>query len=168
MRNSTLPGILPSTIKSAIDVAIGLGIPFLWIDRYCVDQDRVEGKHDIIRNMDKIYQGAELTIIASVGETPQAGLPGLYGVSRRPQYTLSGKACTYVAADPVRQEMERPNGARGDVNNNPFPDISVNNVSLMSSTERVLSRDAAVSPSTGLRYLSDVLPVSCRASSGKP
>jgi len=33
--NSVLPDALPRTIQSAIDVAIRLEIPFLWIDRYC-------------------------------------------------------------------------------------------------------------------------------------
>jgi hypothetical protein len=35
VHNSRLPNNLPTTIYGAIEVAISLGIPFLWIDRYC-------------------------------------------------------------------------------------------------------------------------------------
>lgn len=56
--------------------------------------------------MDKIYQGAELTIIATTGDNPHFGLPGLHGTPRRPQYTLGGDQCTYVAADPVAEEIQ--------------------------------------------------------------
>jgi hypothetical protein len=69
-------------------VAINLDIPFLWVDRYCIDQANSEEKHDLIRNMDRIYEGAEITIIAATGDDPHHGLPGVRGTPRTPQPTL--------------------------------------------------------------------------------
>lgn len=70
----------PKTIEDAMFVALTLGIPYLWVDRYCIGPD---DKHHLIRNMDKIYQGATLTIIAAAGTGPWDGLPGVRGTSRR-------------------------------------------------------------------------------------
>jgi hypothetical protein len=67
----------PNTIEDAIRVAITVGIPYLWVDRYCIDQDNEAERHLNITNMDKIYAGAELTIIASSGSNPNHGLPGV-------------------------------------------------------------------------------------------
>lgn len=64
-----LPDHLPSTIEDAILVAVELGVPYLWVDRYCIDS---RYRHDVIRQMDKIYAGAELTIIATFGSNPRA------------------------------------------------------------------------------------------------
>jgi hypothetical protein len=76
-----LPGealqTFPQTIEDAIVVAKKLEIPYLWVDRYCIDQNIQKEKHTMISNMDKIYSGAELTIIAAAGSDPQHGLPGV-------------------------------------------------------------------------------------------
>ena len=103
---AALPDIVPKTVEDAMFVAINLDIPFLWVDRYCIDQDNVQEKHSIIRNMDRIYQGAEVTIIASVGDDPHHGLPGVRGTPRQPQYRLQGDVCTYVAAEEVAKEIK--------------------------------------------------------------
>lgn len=81
--NSTLPACLPKTIEDAISVAVELEVPFLWIDRYCIDQNNKEEKHNLIRSMDKIYNGAEITIVAVEGDGPDLGLPGFQGPPRR-------------------------------------------------------------------------------------
>jgi hypothetical protein len=67
----------PRTIEDAMVVAKELDIPYLWVDRYCIDQDSQNEKHTMISNMDKIYSGAELIIIAAAGSDPQYGLPGV-------------------------------------------------------------------------------------------
>ncbi|KAH7071341.1 heterokaryon incompatibility protein-domain-containing protein [Paraphoma chrysanthemicola] len=103
--DSWLPDNVPRTVEDAMFVAINLDIPYLWVDRYCIDQDKPEEKHNIIRNMDKIYQGAELTIIAAAGDNPHYGLPGVHGLPRKPQYRLQGDCNIYVAANPVEEEI---------------------------------------------------------------
>lgn len=88
-----------------MSVAINLNIPYLWVDRNCIDQDNKNEKHNIIRNMDKIYQGAGLTIIAAAGDDPHYGLPGVRTLARKPQYRIQGECITYVAARPVGEEI---------------------------------------------------------------
>jgi hypothetical protein len=63
-------------------VAVKIGMPYLWVDRYCIDKNNPEEKHDIIQNMDKTYRGAELTTIATDGDDPNHGLPGVCGTRR--------------------------------------------------------------------------------------
>jgi hypothetical protein len=110
----SLPNPVPKTVEDAMFVAIQLGIPFLWVDRYCIDQGKPQEKHNIIRNMDKIYHGAELTIIAAVGEDPHHGLPGVRGTPRKPQYRLQFGNDIYLAAEPGRGEVaESKWGSRG-------------------------------------------------------
>lgn len=79
-----LPSPLPAIIVDAISVTIGLGFHFLWVDRYCIDQDN-HSKHQQINQMDSIYQNAEMTIIAAAGSGPEYGLPGINSRSRTRQ-----------------------------------------------------------------------------------
>jgi hypothetical protein len=71
------PQAFPRTIEDAMVVAKELGIPYLWVDRYCIDKNSQKEKHTMISNMDKIYSGAELTVVAAAGSDPQYGLPGV-------------------------------------------------------------------------------------------
>jgi hypothetical protein len=111
---SMLPDVVPKTVEDAMYVAINLGIPFLWVDRYCIDQQNSHDKHNIIQNMDRIYQGADLTIIATVGDDPHHGLPGIRDTPRSQQTMLKVKDCTYVAAESVTKEITQSKwGSRG-------------------------------------------------------
>jgi hypothetical protein len=71
--------ILPKTIEESIAVANQIGIPFLWVDRYYIDQNNVAEKHDLIQNMDAVYRGAALTILAVLRHSPDEGLLGING-----------------------------------------------------------------------------------------
>jgi hypothetical protein len=71
------PRGFPRTIQDAMIVAKELEVPYLWVDRYCIDQDNRQEKHIMISNMDKIYSGATVTIIAAAGSDPNYGLPGV-------------------------------------------------------------------------------------------
>lgn len=75
--------LLPKTIEDALSVCRRVGIQYLWIDRYCIDQEDPQEKHTLISQMDKIYRGAEFTIIAAAGENLDYGLPGVNGTPRR-------------------------------------------------------------------------------------
>ncbi|KAF2445179.1 HET-domain-containing protein, partial [Karstenula rhodostoma CBS 690.94] len=78
-----LPRQLPKTIADSMTVALALNIPYLWIDRYCINQEDSREKARIIRHMDQIYRDAYLTIIASAGESPTHGLPGVENTPRQ-------------------------------------------------------------------------------------
>jgi hypothetical protein len=67
----------PRTISDAITVTRELGFRFLWVDGYCIDQAGGEEKQAQIDIMDKIYGGAELTIVAAAGSHNDHGLPGI-------------------------------------------------------------------------------------------
>lgn len=78
-----LPKSLPKTVEDAMIVAQILEIPYLWVDRYCISQTDKNEIHHLVRNMDKIYRNAELTIIATAGSDAACGLPGVGGTPRR-------------------------------------------------------------------------------------
>ncbi|KAH8665212.1 heterokaryon incompatibility protein-domain-containing protein, partial [Tricladium varicosporioides] len=81
-----LPEPLPNTIKDAIIVTKKLGYRYIWIDRYCIDQKNDEERAYQCGKMDLIYQNADLTIIAAIGEDPSYGLPGVSLRERKPQH----------------------------------------------------------------------------------
>jgi Heterokaryon incompatibility protein (HET) len=93
----------PNVVKDAIEISQKLGFNYLWVDRYCIDQHNAEEKHSQIRNMDSIYNTAELTLIAAVGNNPLFGLPGVS--SQRPRipqkfFHLGGIEYVSIPPDP--------------------------------------------------------------------
>lgn len=72
-----LPADLPGTIDDAIAAVKCLGLRYLWIDRYCIDQTESELKASLIESMGGIYNNSVLTIIAAAGDSPSHGLPGV-------------------------------------------------------------------------------------------
>lgn len=68
---------LPLTIEDAISVTKGLGLRYLWVDQYCIDQNNSEEKQAQIQKMDRIYQCAEVAIMAAAGDDCHYGLPGV-------------------------------------------------------------------------------------------
>ncbi|KAH6622111.1 heterokaryon incompatibility protein-domain-containing protein [Boeremia exigua] len=97
---------LPKTIEDAIYVTLQLGIKFLWVDRYCIDQDNPDEKHHMINNMDQIYLNATFTIIAAEGDGPHAGLPGVCGTPRRPQRVVRIKQLTLIGIESVSRYVQ--------------------------------------------------------------
>jgi Heterokaryon incompatibility protein (HET) len=69
-------------------VTVSLGMEYLWVDRYCIDQSNKQNKHRQIQQMDLIYSAAQLTIIAAAGEDLNLGLPGINGTMRANQELL--------------------------------------------------------------------------------
>ncbi|KAF3051933.1 hypothetical protein E8E11_005568 [Didymella keratinophila] len=62
-------------------VVLELGMQYLWVDRYCIDQEDKDTKFEQISNMNLIYTHADLTIIATTGDA-YYGLPGVDNLSR--------------------------------------------------------------------------------------
>jgi hypothetical protein len=79
---------LPKTIEDSISVTKELGLRYLWIDKYCIDQSNKEEKYLHIHQMDLIYAGAELTLVAAAGNHPDHGLCGFNGPPRNLQESL--------------------------------------------------------------------------------
>jgi hypothetical protein len=75
----------PLTVQDAIQFVRGLGKRYLWVDRYCVNQEQSSEKELMIRNMDQIYEFAEAKIVALYDENDDAGLPGISIIRRTPQ-----------------------------------------------------------------------------------
>jgi len=67
----------PRTISDAIVVTLMLGYEFLWVNRYCINQNDPKEKHNQILQIDKIYRNAQACIVAAAGKDPNHGLPGV-------------------------------------------------------------------------------------------
>jgi len=79
LRTSTrlFPNPAPRVIEDAIAVTKRIGFRYLWVDRYCINQNSESEQHGQIARMDEIYAGAEVTIVAAAGDGPEYGLPGV-------------------------------------------------------------------------------------------
>ncbi|KAF2244106.1 HET-domain-containing protein [Trematosphaeria pertusa] len=100
-----LPSQVPKTVEGAIAVALALEIPYLWVDRYCINQNDADEKHSLIRDMDKVYQGAEVTIIASAGDNPHHGLPGIRQTTRRPQHMVKIGSYFFISSEDLGKQV---------------------------------------------------------------
>lgn len=78
-----LPPGVDATIEDAIAVTIDLGLRYLWVDRYCINQDvNSPGREHQINQMHLIYSRAQCMIIAATGNDAQYGLPGVGDTAR--------------------------------------------------------------------------------------
>lgn len=68
--------LLPRTVRDAMHAVRELGLRFLWVDQYCIDDTEPGRKHHTISNMDAVYRRAALTIVAASGAHSGHGLPG--------------------------------------------------------------------------------------------
>jgi hypothetical protein len=84
---------LSRTIIDAMHVVQTLGYQFLWVDALCIVQDDPEEKKRLIHGMDRVYEHASLTIVAT-GVDADAGLHGVRPREMLPyesQFTLLNK-----------------------------------------------------------------------------
>jgi hypothetical protein len=86
-RRLILPAKLSAVISDAIIVTKALGFRYLWVDRFCIDQDDPDGKYQQIKQMDAIYEDADLVLVAAAGADETYGLPGVSRTPRTPQTT---------------------------------------------------------------------------------
>lgn len=66
--------MIPCTIRDAMIVVKELGLRYLWVDKYCIEDCN---RHTMISQMHKIYKAATLTIVAASEDNPFRGLPGV-------------------------------------------------------------------------------------------
>jgi hypothetical protein len=74
-----LPNVLPGIILDAMEATLALGYRYLWTDQFCIDQSNKVEVADQVGKMDRIYRGAELTIVAA---SARNGLPGARALPR--------------------------------------------------------------------------------------
>ena len=80
-----VPDTLPIVIEDAITVTLKLGWRYLWVDRLCINQRDDADKHSQIGQMDLIFSGASVTLVAAAGLDADFGLPGVGSTPRVPQ-----------------------------------------------------------------------------------
>ncbi|KAI0875701.1 HET-domain-containing protein [Hypoxylon argillaceum] len=69
---------IPLTVKDAMEATKGVGIRYLWVDALCIVQDDEGGeKLPHIKQMNRIYETAELVIVAMSSQDANSGLPGV-------------------------------------------------------------------------------------------
>ncbi|KAK8040093.1 hypothetical protein PG993_008504 [Apiospora rasikravindrae] len=84
----------PRVVSDAIMTTTMLGMQYLWVDSYCINQDDASHKHQQIQQMGAIYSHSEVTLIAASGSDASHGLPGLGSVGRLARARL--QACGVV------------------------------------------------------------------------
>ncbi|KAJ4301003.1 hypothetical protein N0V90_003092 [Kalmusia sp. IMI 367209] len=76
------------TIQDAIETVRQLGYKYAWIDALCIVQDDGDNVTMNVDQMDQIYRGAHLTIVAAAGKDAYYGLPGVSSTTPRPEKQL--------------------------------------------------------------------------------
>jgi hypothetical protein len=72
---------LPRVVTDAMDLVRSLGIPFLWVDRFCIVQDDGLAKQCQLNAMGSIYANAHFTLIAAQNEDATQSLYTKYEAS---------------------------------------------------------------------------------------
>lgn len=73
----SLPETLPQTIADVISVVQNLGMQYVWIDAYCIDQSNESELSQAISNMGSVYESAFMTLCPFWADSRH----GLHGVS---------------------------------------------------------------------------------------
>ncbi|TGO62304.1 hypothetical protein BOTNAR_0115g00090 [Botryotinia narcissicola] len=67
-------GEFPRVVQDAFTVTEALGYRYLWVDRYCIDQDpNSPHMQSMIDHMDLVYSNARATIVAASGNSASDG-----------------------------------------------------------------------------------------------
>jgi hypothetical protein len=97
----------PLTVQDAVRVVRNLQMKFLWVDKYCINQEQGDEKRMMLRNMDQIYENAEATIVAIYGDNDEAGLPGVSIIPRKPQPRFqTTHGCLISSCPPIKTVLK--------------------------------------------------------------
>jgi hypothetical protein len=88
MTPGSLRVLLPKTIRDAVNLVRILGETYIWIDCLCLIQDDPDDMHNGIQNMDVVYEGSALCIVAGSGKHANFVLPGLLPGTRDVQQNI--------------------------------------------------------------------------------
>ena len=101
-----LPNNVPLVIQDALTASQKLGIPYLWVDRYCIKQDETSPIKPIqLQNMHKVYRSAYVTIIAACGHGPDFGFPGITSRARKAQLSVNTHGHQLLCIPDILQEI---------------------------------------------------------------
>jgi hypothetical protein len=95
-----MPDSLPLTVSDAIEVVQRLGFRYLWVDKYCIDQENLQEKMSQIQCMDLIYEHCTAVIVAAAGTDSSYGLPGVTTRARVSQPAVTAKGITMCSTLP--------------------------------------------------------------------
>ncbi|ERF69029.1 hypothetical protein EPUS_08379 [Endocarpon pusillum Z07020] len=87
------PSEYPKLIQDARTIVRELRFRYLWVDKYCINQEDANELHGLFGRMHQIYEGAAVTVAAAGSDDAESGIPGVSDVPRRPQPRayISGK-----------------------------------------------------------------------------
>ncbi|KAK8037705.1 HET-domain-containing protein [Apiospora marii] len=107
--------VMPQVVTDAISVTKSLGFRYIWVNRYCVEQDDSYMKHEQIMNMDSIYENATLTIIAATGQDGRRGLPGVSSdrETKEDPYRHANFSVAWLPPSPYVEIRDSPWSKRG-------------------------------------------------------
>ncbi|KAK0623693.1 heterokaryon incompatibility protein-domain-containing protein, partial [Immersiella caudata] len=94
-----LPADIPLTIRDAIEVTRALRCQYLWVDKYCIDQNNPEEQREQFSRMGDIYAGSHVAIFA-LGDDSNAGLPGVSSTPRLGQEEARSGAFRFISTMP--------------------------------------------------------------------
>jgi hypothetical protein len=95
-----MPDEMALVVTDSMEVTRRLGYQYLWIDKYCIDQDDPKEKASQISCMDQIYECSIAVLVAAGGKDSAFGLPGVTTRSRIPQPTVSLQGITLCSTLP--------------------------------------------------------------------
>jgi len=96
----------PLTVQDAVRVVRNLQMKFLWVDKYCINQEQGDERRMMLRNMDQIYENAEATIVAIYGDNDEAGLPGVSIIPGKPQpRSQTAQGCLILSCPPIKMVL---------------------------------------------------------------
>ncbi|KAK1752034.1 heterokaryon incompatibility protein-domain-containing protein, partial [Echria macrotheca] len=89
-----LPDGVSQVIEDAITAVRKLRIRYLWVDKYCVDQENHDIRDAQVKEMDIVYASAYVTIVAGAGRDANFGLPGVGSIQRETWPSVSLKSAS--------------------------------------------------------------------------
>lgn len=102
----SLPHYIPKTVEDALEVVLHLGMKYLWVDKYCIDQTNPLEMHAQLSAMDVIYETARLTIVAAAGDA-FSGLPGVTTTPRNARPIIHDEVNSWVELVEGWDKVER-------------------------------------------------------------
>ncbi|KAK0726364.1 heterokaryon incompatibility protein-domain-containing protein [Apiosordaria backusii] len=99
-----LPRNIPLTIRDAIEVTKALRYRYLWVDKYCIDQNNENEQREQFSRMGDIYAGSQVAIFA-LGDDSNAGLPGVSSTPRVGQQECRSGRYRFISTMPDPHEF---------------------------------------------------------------
>lgn len=101
-----LPKNAPLVIEDALETARRLGIPYLWVDRYCIAQKDRLIKPIQLQNMHKVYRSAYVTLVAGCGACPRFGFPGVSTRERKQRVSVDTHGYRLICIPNTVEEIQ--------------------------------------------------------------